>query len=243
MKKSICLIISIIICVTLSSCKKTTTFKDTLTQYVTDKYDCECNITSTFSNKSMTNPIARIYFTNSSLNGHEAFAQFTTNNNVKIFSNNYPLELKHDEIIEKLDNILTPVYKDFSIELNLFKSTNNQMYDIKDTTDKLLEDSNSGIRACVYIKSDDDFDTRNKKIVEFTDSLKQSNIFVECIYFAFVKDGFDYDEIHNHDYTYDYFINNLYAKDKLKEFYIDEYNSFWQPSENCYNFVANKDIK
>lgn len=238
MKKNICIIISIIICFSLSSCKKTTTFKDNLTQYLVDKYGCEFNITSTYSNKSLSNPISRVYFTNEELNGHDCFAQFTTTDHVKTYSDNYPLALKYDEIVEKINDTLTPVYKDFSISLNLFKSTNNQIYDKDATTEELLKDSNSGIRACIYIKSDDDFDARNKKIVEFTDSLKTNQIHIECIYFAFVKDGFDYTQIHNKDYTYDYSVSNLSADNELAEFYIEQYFSFWQPSKGCYNYMV-----
>ncbi len=239
MKKLLCLILTCILSVSLFSCKKNDgpTYKDDLKQYVSDKYSSECNITSTYINKAIKNRFSRIYFTNTSLNGHIAFAQRAYQGDKEIFTDNYSVVKRYDEIVNILSKNLSGIYDDFKIYLNLYQTSDKQI-DKKDiSTNEILSDGSYGIRACIYIKTNDNFDTRNKKIKMFTDSLKSNGCILNSLYLGFLKNDFNMKNLDSADYTYELNLDSMSRNKKCEKYFVDEYYSFWQKSTQNYNYM------
>jgi hypothetical protein len=90
-----------------------------------------------------------------------------------------------------------------------------------------------------YINSDDSVEQQREKVKSFVTKLKDNNIKITDIYFAFFDKNVDVKKIET-DYSYEYSIDCISRNDSYNSSLINSYNAFWDIDKQDYNYMQSK---
>ncbi len=160
-------------------------------------------------------------------------------NNEDKYGDSYIGVLKSDQVKKALSTLLKDFYTDFSINENFYKCVYYNETDMNISINDYLANYKNGIRFMIYINSDDSIEEQRRKVKEFSNKLKDNNINIEELYFAFFNDSVDVKEI-NVDYSYDYVLDAISRNSKYSKALKNAYDSMWQSDKGDYNYMQKK---
>lgn len=155
------------------------------------------------------------------------------------YGDSYIAVLKSEEVKEKLSTLFSEYYDDFSIEENYYSSLYYIDADKNISLDDYLANHKNGIRIMFYINSDDSVEQQREKVKSFVTKLKDNNIKITDIYFAFFDKNVDVKKIET-DYSYEYSIDCISRNDSYNSSLINSYNAFWDIDKQDYNYMQSK---
>ncbi len=160
-------------------------------------------------------------------------------NNEDKYGDSYIGVLKSDQVKKILSTTLEDFYTDFSIHENFYQCVYYNETDMNISIEDYLANYKNGIRFMVYINSNDSIEDQRRKVKDFSTKLKDNNIKIEALYFAFFDDSVDVKDIKT-DYTYEYVLDAISRNSKYSKALKNAYDSMWQIDKGDYNYMQKK---
>ena len=155
------------------------------------------------------------------------------------YGDSYIGVLKSDQAKKTLSTMLQDFYTDFSINENLYQCVYYNEADINISVEDYLANQKTGIRFMIYINSDDSIEDQRRKVKDFSTKLKNNNIKIEALYFAFFDDSVDVKKI-KVDYSYEFVLDAISRNSKYSKVLKNAYDSMWQSDIGDYNYMQKK---
>lgn len=213
--------------------KKEKEFSD----YLKTKYNITYTVTSNYASKGMNEPCSRMYFTNDNLNKHIAFVQKKLINGKSQICDNYLVACQYDSIVAKLSEYIKQVYPNCEIRLNFYTAYCYVIPETTLTTDNILSCDKYGVRASVYLKSDDDLKTQSEKLKSINKIFADNNCHINSVYYGFINKKGNIKDIDKYDTTYDLAIDSMSRKKEFKGKMSSEFFSYHQKNTGKYDLV------
>ena len=160
-------------------------------------------------------------------------------NNEDKYGDSYIGVLKSDQVKKTLSTTLQEFYTDFIIKENLYQCVYYNEADINISVEDYLSNQKTGIRFMIYINSDDSIEDQRRKVKDFSTKLKNNNIKIEALYFAFFDDSVDVKKI-KVDYSYEFVLDAISRNSKYSKALKNAYDSMWQSDIGDYNYMQKK---
>ena len=135
--------------------------------------------------------------------------------------------------------MLQEFYTDFTIKENLYQCVYYNDTNMNISVEDYLANYKTGIRFMIYINSDDSTEDQRRKVKEFSTKLKDNNIKIEALYFAFFDDSVDVKKI-KVDYSYEFVLDAISRNSKYSKALKNAYDSMWQIDKGDYNYMQKK---
>ena len=160
-------------------------------------------------------------------------------NNEDKYGDSYIGALKSDQAKKTLSTMLQEFYTDFTIKENLYQCVYYNDTNMNISVEDYLANYKTGIRFMIYINSDDSIEDQRRKVKEFSTKIKDNNIKIEALYFAFFDDSVDVKKI-KVDYSYEFVLDAISRNSKYSKALKNAYDSMWQIDKGDYNYMQKK---
>lgn len=160
-------------------------------------------------------------------------------NNEDKYGDSYIGVLKSDQVKKTLSTMLEDFYTDFSINENLYQCVYYNETDMNISFEDYISNYKNGIRFMIYINSNDNIEEQRRKVKDFSTKLKENNIKIEALYFAFFDNSVNVNDIKT-DYSYEYVLDAISRNSKYSKALKNAYDSMWQSNKGDYNYMQKK---
>lgn len=206
--------------------------KDVILKYMELKYNQSFEVESFKAGKNINKTPSHAYL----IDNQNRKIYVREINEEDKFGDSYIAVLKSEEAKEKLSGIFSEYYSDFSIDANFYLSLYYNDADMNISIEDYFANYKTGIRIMFYINSEDDIEQQREKIKSFVTKLKDNNIKIKEIYFAFFDKEVDVKKI-NCDYSYEYSIDCISRNDRYNNSLKNAYDAFWDIDKRDYNYM------
>lgn len=236
MKKILSAVLIISLILTFCGCKEDVEEKDKLITYLDDKYSAEFTEVIRYQIEKTKKTVLNLYTTTQETGSKQILLKYTKQKDNETYIDNYEVVKNYDDIIKKLDSLISQYFPSSDITLNLYLTAMNDYYSDNMTADDILKNNKNNIRVCVYVNTSESKEDLEKTITQINNTLKQNRIYVSTIYYAFFDKDFSLKDIDT-DPSYDYALDSLSRIEKYKDNVKNEYFSYWRDDENNYNYM------